>query len=63
MASSAPIDAAELPAAVGPTRVGPILLRALVAAIYLFLLGPLIIIIVTSFDPTTAGAFPPRRRR
>lgn len=39
---------------------GAWLLRLLVAGIYLFLLGPIMIVVVTSFDPTTAGAFPPR---
>ena len=39
---------------------GALALRLLVAAIYLFLLGPILIVVVTSFDPTTAGAFPPK---
>jgi len=39
---------------------GALALRLVVAAIYLFLLGPILIVVVTSFDPTTAGAFPPR---
>ena len=39
---------------------GAMALRLLVAAIYLFLLGPILIVVVTSFDPTTAGAFPPK---
>ena len=39
---------------------GAIALRVLVAAIYLFLLGPIVIVVVTSFDASSAGAFPPR---
>jgi putative spermidine/putrescine transport system permease protein len=39
---------------------GALVLRLGVAAIYLFLLGPILIVVVTSFDPTSAGAFPPR---
>jgi putative spermidine/putrescine transport system permease protein len=39
---------------------GPVLFRIAVAAIYAFLLGPILIIIATSFDPTTAAAFPPK---
>lgn len=39
---------------------GAAVLRLVVAAIYLFLLGPLVVVIVSSFDPTAAGAFPPK---
>jgi putative spermidine/putrescine transport system permease protein len=39
---------------------GAMALRLVVAAIYLFLLGPILIVVVTSFDPTSAGAFPPK---
>ncbi|MEO8134570.1 MAG: ABC transporter permease [Betaproteobacteria bacterium] len=39
---------------------GALALRLVVAAIYLFLLGPILIVVVTSFDPTSAGAFPPK---
>jgi len=61
VASSAP---AELQTAMRDRsvagRLGPAALRLLVILIYAFLLGPILIIVVTSFDPTTAGAFPPR---
>lgn len=41
-------------------RLGPALFRSVVVATYAFLLGPILIIMATSFDPTTAAAFPPR---
>ena len=53
-------DAAVGRAAPAVGRLGAHGLRLAVAAIYAFMLGPLCVIIVSSFDPTTAGAFPPR---
>ena len=37
----------------------PILLRLFVALVYLFLLGPIAVIVATSFSPTHSMAFPP----
>jgi putative spermidine/putrescine transport system permease protein len=36
-----------------------VLLRAIVALVYLFLLGPIAVIVATSFSPTHSMAFPP----
>jgi len=40
-------------------RAGPVTLRAAVALIYVFLLTPILIVVLTSFSPTRSSAFPP----
>lgn len=41
-------------------RLGPSLLRTTVGLIYAFLLGPILIVVLTSFNATTSIAFPPK---
>jgi putative spermidine/putrescine transport system permease protein len=41
-------------------RVGPSALRITVALIYAFLLGPILIVVLTSFNATQSIAFPPK---
>lgn len=43
----------------GPIRPAHALLLAVVALIYVFLLGPLLIVVSTSFNATSSTAFPP----
>lgn len=46
-------------AALSPARLRTALFRAIVSLIYAFLLGPILIIVLTSFNSTTSTAFPP----
>ncbi len=40
-------------------QAGPSALRTAVALIYVFLLTPILIVVLTSFNPTRSSAFPP----
>jgi putative spermidine/putrescine transport system permease protein len=49
----------DAPARTALKRLGPALLRTVIAVIYAFLLGPILIIVLTSFNSTSSNAFPP----
>jgi putative spermidine/putrescine transport system permease protein len=54
-----PIVADETTAGRALRHAGPAALRTVVALIYIFLLTPILIVVLTSFSPTRSSAFPP----
>jgi putative spermidine/putrescine transport system permease protein len=55
-----PMIAPESRGRLAARRLGPYALGLVVASIYVFLLGPIVIVVLTSFNATVSNAFPPK---